>query len=1266
MKKKTKSLIVSFVLAFAMLLSAPFALVKIESAKAYGVTEVAPETLVQFTATCADKDWYSPKVATVENGLSSNFVSYENKGIITTLFKEGDGIAPDSSLCKVITKSFDASQLTKDQKLIEFLPVGDRYNNWRAYRIAIGDGTNTINVYLGNKQSDNTGYGNVKGGDRDAMYVQAGNQSKLGGLTNGAAGTFIDNAPTKTSSIDVTNATGTPIDDSKPIAIFYDATEKAIYTNNATGQKVLVRDLDATDVTNGNDSAFAGFSGPVTVTFSHNSGPGGTPTGGYTGNTPAWYGVLITALNGVDLATDADGKIIDTYRYADGKISASPYKNLDAVTVVEGENAPVSAPVRKDAKTLEASEKENWVVTAVDADGDDVTATVITGLADGKWAEDATITPTRGTTVVTMTNGVDTFTQSFVVAGLKQAKITVNGATGDSSVKIADNACADFTDVAEGEVAVVVDGDNQVCLSLMVNGVERVEDIEDGVLTLSYDELTYKTEIVATFSAIWTMNLVDGENAIGSIITAINTAFTKADADEIVAKEGYTHAYKVDNADYDWATIAEADATVTVVYTPISYTVAVEADGGSCDPAPEYPATVNVETVLALPVLVKDGYTFHGWFLDDEFTTAVPAEAFANAYEFEVDGTITFYAKFTLDEFTIAYDGQGGTLTGADTKYSINNQTVSLATATRVGYTFDGWYAGETLVESATYDDVKAGLALVAKWTAIEYDLVFMANGAQVGSTIKFTVENTVLELPEPPVKEHYAFSAWMYGVKIVKDGAFVFPAENMEIVAVYAPIEYEIICITNGGKFTNAADYLHTVETDWTAVELPNVTRNAFDFGGWFTDAEFTVPFDKNAYVFTPANVTLYAKWIAQEYTVTFQIEGEADQTDTYTSDAVNAIAFPTAPNKTYFEFVGWFNGEDEVTAEGFDYTAGNLTLVAKYEEIKYAVVWNTNGGTITETEYTKYITISDVNGGSIVISVPTVEKEGYLFGGWFVDTTEYEDADTFALNASFLSTETPATFTASWTPVEYTITYSVLGGTMGSEAKTVTFTVEDTEIALPSVTKEGVIFLGWFDAMGNDGVLVESGDFTFPAKNFTLYAKYDVENYNVIFTVENAQFDIINIVKGAPITKTTLVPTKDGYDFVGWFLGDTAYTFGTAITANVTLTAKFELVTYQIVFDANGGTVDTEVFEFNAQTTAITVPTPVREGYEFDGWYYNGVKVDPATYVPTVGNKTFEAHWIFITEDAPAKEGCAKEAVGLLAVVLSALAVVLVIKKK
>ena len=95
-----------------------------------------------------------------------------------------------------------------------------------------------------------------------------------------------------------------------------------------------------------------------------------------------------------------------------------------------------------------------------------------------------------------MTNGTDIFTQSFVVEGLKQAKITLTGAEGDTSVKIADNACADFTDVAEGEVAVAVNAVEQVCMSLTVNGVERVEDIEDGVLTLSYDELTYKTEIL--------------------------------------------------------------------------------------------------------------------------------------------------------------------------------------------------------------------------------------------------------------------------------------------------------------------------------------------------------------------------------------------------------------------------------------------------------------------------------------------------------------------------------------------------------------------------------------------------------------------------------------------------------------------------------------------------------------------------------------------------------------------------------------------------
>ena len=182
--------------------------------------------------------------------------------------------------------------------------------------------------------------------------------------------------------------------------------------------------------------------------------------------------------------------------------------------------------------------------------------------------------------------------------------------------------------------------------------------------------------------------------------------------------------------------------------------------------------------LITLPIPGKTGYTFAGWFdneeLDGDAITEIPAESFGNK---------EFWAKWTLTDYSITYNLNGGT--GAtNSTYTIESATITLPfndgitdVLIKTGYTFGGWFDNEELDGDAV-TEIEAGSTgnkeFWAKWDVITYNITYELNtqaetaGAVVGFDdgvvvpYTYTIESATIVLPTPIIDlPLYVFKGW-------------------------------------------------------------------------------------------------------------------------------------------------------------------------------------------------------------------------------------------------------------------------------------------------------------------------------------------------------------------------------------------------------------------------------------------------------------------------------------------------------------------------
>ena len=618
-----------------------------------------------------------------------------------------------------------------------------------------------------------------------------------------------------------------------------------------------------------------------------------------------------------------------------------------------------------------------------------------------------------------------------------------------------------------------------------------------------------------------------------------------------------------------------------------------------------------------------------------------------------------------------------------------NTKQNPLATITRQGYTFNGWYESENTTNGNGYGTQfttstampARDVPLYAQWKLNEYPIVINLNA---DSTDKATI------------------------------GSFTYSKANNNTS------NGNISLSTATSSQQESAGNITTINVAYgTSFTLPIPSRTGYTFTGWTasaTPAYASLTNNGNtsasAYRVGAGGVTLTAHWSRNSYPVkayaygdiynsatfalgrggTVQIASDAAGTSVSKNIAYRSTTTLKATASTGYAFVGWYTDSalTNLYSASASITSESVLMVgrtyyAKFKVQSYTITvnpdnatkgttisgWYSAAGTAASSQTIKTSTeITMVYGSTVTMTAP--QKTGYTFGGWEKITgagtlTSSTGTSTFKCGAG------DATIKAQWTANVYTITFLPNGGSVNPTSKT--FTIEST-IELPTPTKDSYIFDGWLvtTAEGNwtNGTLyTDSSIAAGKYGNVTVTAQWHktvtVHFYSGSKGAVHNQFKITfkNNETAGSVTAPTSFGTIDGWTALGWLTSEDAEKTpnrtiaAAAITGGTTVTvspAKFDYNYYAIysqnqtlTYNSNAigdssvknipsstnGTAYYNSFDKIANVTHnIPSTVPTRNGYTFASWNTeangSGVKYNaPGTFTNSKQNEKLYAQW-------------------------------------
>ena len=430
--------------------------------------------------------------------------------------------------------------------------------------------------------------------------------------------------------------------------------------------------------------------------------------------------------------------------------------------------------------------------------------------------------------------------------------------------------------------------------------------------------------------------------------------------------------------------------------------------------------------------------------------TAAEKAGYTYPAQSNVTSNITVAVTTTPIQYTITYDPNGGSFTSSTQAnpqpYTIES-TDTLAGAQRNGFTFDGWKvttAGGSWIADSVHSagDAVTGnygnVTLTAQWLGNSCKVTLDNQGADSGK------EGSTYYYYRTDYKEQYLDTDWwVYYYRTAEcaedDSIFIGNGNTWTIT------KPEKTGYTFAGYFTaqNGQGRLYVLPDGecqnniWSTSAADKYVDSASDNPNGCTAAEYLAD--------TGHDITLYAFWIPNTYTITYDLDGgnfTSTQTNPqpYTIESTDGLA---GAQKTGYRFDGWTVTETDTVsswvvnsnhnaAEAVTNNYGNVKLQAQWTPIDYVISYELDGGSYSGTAPANPQTYTIEDTAVPLAAAP--EKAGYVFDGWMVTDTETESSWTvgnkYDASASFVG---PGLYgnvelTAQWRGTTSTVTIKVV----------------------------------------------------------------------------------------------------------------------------------------------------------------------------------------------------------------------------------------------
>ena len=566
------------------------------------------------------------------------------------------------------------------------------------------------------------------------------------------------------------------------------------------------------------------------------------------------------------------------------------------------------------------------------------------------------------------------------------------------------------------------------------------------------------------------------------------------------------------------------------------------------------------------------------------------------------DEITDFALSYVLDEgskgdavdFTISYTLDGGTNAANNpADYTVETATITLAEASKDGYTFEGWYSEATFTNQVT--EIATGSTgpkeFFAKFSdAITYDISYTLDGGTnaANNPADYTVETATITLANAS-KIGRTFKGWYSEAAFTNQVTEIATGSTGDI-SLYAKYSDEYTLQLSDVDFSRReiTDYTNTTEKNIIIPDNFNDVPVTFIGENAFQNNQLTQ-------VSIPSSVTSIGK--------------------NAFSDNTGLTSF-NLPAHYQGSSYSWSNGKksgDEITDFALSY---ELDEDSKGDAVDFTISYTLDGGTNAANNPADY-TVE-----TATITLAEASKDGYTFGGWYSDAAFTADNEVTEIATGSTG---PKEFFAKFSEI-YIITYTLDGGTNDAN-NPADYTVESATITLADASKDGYTFEGWYSdaAFTADNEVTEIATGSTGPKEF--FAKFS-EIYIITYTLDGGTNAANNpadyTVETATITLADA--TKDGYTFEGWY-SDAAFTadnevteIATGSTGDVILYAKFDAITYDISYTLDGGTNDANnPADYTVETATITLANASKTGRTFKGWYSEATFTNQVTEIAT-----------------------------------------------